>query len=75
MKVKELRQLLYKLEDDEEIVLLNNQAPLNAALPVEEAVIVQTPTEKTDIETGETDTVFKNKLILTYSTRERSEKQ
>ena len=40
MKVKELRQLLYKLEDDEEIVLLNNQAPLNAALPVEEAVII-----------------------------------
>lgn len=73
MKIKELRQLLYKLEDDEEIVLLNNQAPLNAALPVEEAVIVQTPTEKTDIETGETTTDFKNKLILTYNTRERSD--
>lgn len=75
MKVKELRQLLYKLEDEDELVLLNNQAPLNAALPVEEAVIVQTPTEDLNIETGKYDTVFKNKLILTYSTRERSENQ
>lgn len=74
MKVKELRQLLYKLEDEDEIVLLNNQAPLNAALPIEEAVIVQTPTEKTDIETDKEETVFKNKLILTYNSRERGEK-
>ncbi len=74
MKTKDLRNLLYKLEDDEEILLLNNQAPLSHTNQIEGAVIVQEPTENTDLETGKTETKFKNKLVLTYSTRERGEK-
>ncbi len=74
MKTKDLRNLLYKLEDDEEILLLNNQAPLSHTNQIEGAVIVQEPIENTDLETGKTETKFKNKLVLTYSTRERGEK-
>lgn len=74
MKVKDIRSLLYKLEDDEEILLLNNQAPLSATNQIEGAVIVQEPVEATNFETGKDETRFKNRLVLTYSTRERGEK-
>ncbi len=74
MKVKDFRSLLYKLEDDEEILLLNNQAPLSATNQIEGAVIVQEPVETTNLETGKDETRFKNRLVLTYSTRERGDK-
>lgn len=74
MKVKDLRNILYKLEDDEEVLLLNNQAPLIATNQIENAVIVQEPTEVTNLETGKPETKFNNKLVLTYNTRERGEK-
>ena len=74
MKVKDLRNILYKLEDDEEVLLLNNQAPLSATNQIENAVIVQEPTEVTNLETGKAETKFNNKLVLTYNTRERGEK-
>lgn len=74
MKVKDLRSLLYKLEDDEEILLLNNQAPLSATNQIEGVVIVQEPVETTNLETGKDETRFKNRLVLTYSTRERGDK-
>lgn len=74
MKVKDLRSLIYRLEDDEEILLLNNQAPLSATNQVEGVVIVQEPVETTNLETGKDETRFKNRLVLTYSTRERGDK-
>lgn len=70
MKVKTLRNLLYKLSDDEEVVLLNDAAPLTATNNIVNAVIIQEPVEQLT----DKDKEFSNKLVLTYSTRERGEK-
>lgn len=70
MKVKTLRNLLYKLSDDEDVVLLNDAAPLTATNNIVNAVIIQEPVQQVT----EKDKEFNNKLVLTYSTRERGEK-
>lgn len=73
MKVKELQKLLYKLGDDEEVVLLNEGAPLACTNNVTQAFIVSTPTVAKDLEGTETESTV-SKLVLAYSTRERGEK-
>lgn len=70
MKVKTLRNLLYKLSDDEDVVLLNDAAPITATNNIVNAVIIQEPVQQVT----ENDKEFNNKLVLTYSTRERGEK-
>lgn len=70
MKVKTLRNLLYKLSDDEDVVLLNDAAPITATNAIVSAVIIQEPVQQVK----EDDKEFNNKLVLTYSTRERGEK-
>lgn len=72
MKVKNLRDLLYKLNDEEEVVLLNDAAPITATNTITQAYMVATPMRYMDTDGTETDGVS-NKLILAYSTRERSE--
>lgn len=71
MTVKELRNLCYKLADDEDVVLLNEGAPLACTNNVTQAFIVSTTTNVVDSEEAES-TV--SKLVLAYSTRERGEK-
>lgn len=79
MKVKNLRDLLYKLNDDEEVVLLNDAAPITATNEITSALIVQepvTPKSNTFLESdkdADADKTYKSRLVLTYSTRERSE--
>lgn len=70
MKVKTLRNLLYKLSDDEDVVLLNDAAPITSTNAITSAVIIQEPVEQV----AEDDREFSNKLVLTYSTRERGER-
>ncbi len=70
MKVKTLRTLLYKLSDDEEVVLLNDAAPITATNAIVNAIIIQEPV----VQGTEDDKEFVSSLVLTYSTRERSEK-
>lgn len=41
MTVKELRDLLYEVKDDDQVVLCNVMAPLSAALPVADVTIVK----------------------------------
>lgn len=68
MKVKYLRDLLYRLSEDDEVVLLNDAAPITATNAITQVYTVAEPVENT-----ETDDVV-TKLILAYSTRERGEK-
>lgn len=82
MKVKQLKNLLYKLQDDEDVVLLNDAAPMTAANEITTAAIVQTPTDPpqkasyADAErTAEYGEVCKNRLVLMYSTRERGDRK
>lgn len=73
MKVKDLRSLLYKLEDDEEVVLLNDAAPMSSTNGITQAVIVSTPMKFRDDDGDETEKTV-DKLVLVYSARERGEK-
>ena len=73
MKVKELQKLLYKLGDDEDVVLLNEGAPLAHTNDVTQAFIVSTPTVAKSLD-GVDEERTVSKLVLAYSTRERGEK-
>lgn len=73
MKAKDLRSLTYMLKDDEEVVLLNDAAPITATNAITQAYTVSTPMRYKDTEGVETEGVS-GKLILAYSTRERGEK-
>ena len=82
MKAKQLKNLLYKLRDDEDVVLLNDAAPMSAVNEITTAVVVQTPTDPpqkasyADAEkSAEYGDVCKNRLVLMYSTRERSDRK
>lgn len=70
MKVKTLMNLLYKLSDDEDVVLLNDAAPLASTNAIVSAIIIQEPVQQITEDYEK----FNNKLVLTYSTRERGEK-
>lgn len=70
MKVKTLINLLYELSDDEDVVLLNDTAPIMATNAIVSAVIIQEPVQQVKEDVKE----LSNKLVLTYSTRERGEK-
>jgi len=82
MKVKQLKNLLYKLQDDEDVVLLNDAAPMSAVNEIATAAIVQMPTDPPQKpsyadadKSAEYGDVCKNRLVLMYSTRERSDRK
>lgn len=41
MTVKKLRSLLYDVPDDSEVVVLNENAPVKGAVPVEQTFIIK----------------------------------
>lgn len=82
MKVKQLKNLLYKLQDDEDVVLLNDAAPMSAVNEITTAAIVQIPTDpplkssfSSEEKAAEYGDVCENQLVLMYSTRERGDRK
>lgn len=46
MKVKTLKNLLYRLDDEDEVLVLNENAPIKAAVPVKKTFVITDEDEK-----------------------------
>lgn len=60
MTVRQLRNILYRLEDEDEVLVLNENAPVKVAAPIKQSFSIT--------EDGES-----NKLILMYESKNGKE--
>lgn len=74
MKVKDFKELLDTMDDEDEVVLLNDAAPITAVLPIKNTIITKTPHTGWDVNKGMDQTTFKSKLLLTFSTHDEQGK-
>ena len=74
MKVKDLQSLLCRLDGNDEVVLLDEAAPLSATNDITGTVITQVPCKTYTAERKDDEAAFSSKLVLTYSMRNKEER-